>query len=337
MVAKNEDQLGTAFTISVDAHPKFGVTTGISAADRAKTIQVCVANDATPSDLRRPGHIFPLRARPGGVLERVGHTEASMDLARLAGLKPAGVICEILNPDGTMARRDALAEMATRLKLPFITVAQLIEYRLQNERLIQVSTALAKLPTQFGEFDMVGFTNTLDGSEHLVLLKGMPSGKLPTNTDKLPLVRMHSECLTGDLLGSLRCDCGFQLHGALQQINTHGLGALVYIRKHEGRGIGLLNKVRAYALQDKGQDTVEANESLGFPADLRNYGVGAQILRELGITKLNLLTNNPRKIKGLDGYGLTIADRMPIITLPTEANQRYLDTKADKLGHLFTI
>lgn len=333
MVARNQDTLGTAFTVSVDAHPKFGVTTGISAADRAKTIEVAVAPDAQPSDLRRPGHIFPLRAKPGGVLQRVGHTEASVDLARMAGLRPAGVICEIMNPDGTMARRDELAAIAQRLNMPFITIAQLVEYRLRHEQLIEVSTPIAKLPTHYGEFDMIGFTNRLDGSEHVAILKGMPSGQL-TTTEKTPLIRMHSECLTGDLLGSLRCDCGFQLHGALQQIAEHGLGALVYLRKHEGRGIGLLNKLRAYALQDDGQDTVEANESLGFAADLRDYGVGAQILRQLGITQFDLLTNNPRKIRGLDGYGLEIINRVPIITGENPANQHYLATKADKLGHL---
>jgi 3,4-dihydroxy 2-butanone 4-phosphate synthase/GTP cyclohydrolase II len=341
MVAQNQDALGTAFTVSIDAHPKYGVTTGISAADRAKTIQVAVAGDATPSDLRRPGHIFPLRAKAGGVLQRVGHTEASVDLARLAGLRPAGVICEIMNPDGTMARRDELAKMAKRLDIPFITVAQLIQYRMQHERMIEVATPIAKLPTPYGEFDVVGYRNRLDGSEHLAILMGMPSGKLvaadhgdATKTAKTPLVRMHSECLTGDLLASLRCDCGFQLHGALQQIAEYGLGALVYLRKHEGRGIGLLNKLRAYALQDEGQDTVEANESLGFAPDLRNYGVGAQILRELGITRFDLLTNNPRKIRGLDGYGLEVVNRVPIITGENPANENYLATKANKLGHM---
>ncbi len=334
MVAKNEDSLGTAFTVSIDAHPKYGVTTGISAQDRAKTIQVAVAPDGTANDLRRPGHIFPLRAKPGGVLQRVGHTEASVDLARLAGLKPAGVICEILNPDGTMARRDALYALAQKHNIPFITVAQLIEYRLRNENMVEIATPLAKLPTHFGEFDMIGFRNLLDGSEHVAIMQGMPSGKLPPNPDKTPLVRMHSECLTGDLLGSLRCDCGFQLHGALEQIANHGLGALVYIRKHEGRGIGLLNKIRAYALQDDGQDTVQANESLGFAPDLRNYGIGAQILRQLGIKRFNLLTNNPRKIRGLDGYGLEIADRVPITPGRNTANAAYLDTKAEKLGHM---
>lgn len=334
MVSHNSDPLGTAFTVSIDAHSKFGVSTGISAHDRAKTIQVAIAHDSKPADLRRPGHIFPLRAKPGGVLQRVGHTEASVDLAKLAGLKPAGVICEILNEDGTMARRDQLMDIAKTHDIPFITVAQLIEYRLRAERMVE-RTAKATLPTLFGEFDVIGFKNTLDDSEHLALLYGLDvDSTTPMPTNKTALVRMHSECLTGDLLGSLRCDCGFQLHGALQQIAEHGAGVLVYMRKHEGRGIGLLNKIKAYALQDDGHDTVQANVELGFPADLRNYGVGAQILLDLGVTEFSLLTNNPRKIRGLDGYGLSIVDRVPIITGQNPANERYLATKADKLGHL---
>lgn len=341
MVSHNSDPLGTAFTVSIDAHTKFGVTTGISAHDRAKTIQVAIAHDAQPADLRRPGHIFPLRAKPGGVLQRVGHTEASVDLAKLAGLKPAGVICEILNEDGTMARRDQLVHIAKEHDIPFITVAQLIEYRLRTERMVE-RTAAATLPTMFGEFDVIGFRNTLDDSEHLALIYNGDDDTESehtknTKSNVTPLVRMHSECLTGDLLGSLRCDCGFQLHGALQQIAEHGSGALVYMRKHEGRGIGLLNKIKAYSLQDHGRDTVEANEELGFPADLRNYGVGAQILLDIGITEFNLLTNNPRKIRGLDGYGLTVLDRVPIITGKNTANEKYLATKADKLGHLLGI
>lgn len=335
MVSHNSDPLGTAFTVSIDAHQKYGVTTGISAHDRAKTIQVAIAHDSKPADLQRPGHIFPLRAKPGGVLQRVGHTEASVDLAKLAGLQPAGVICEILKPDGTMARRDELHVIAQEHNMPFITVAQLIQYRLKKERMVE-RTAHAKLPTLFGEFDMIGFKNTLDDSEHLALVYGYD--KLESETDeRLPLVRMHSECLTGDLLGSLRCDCGFQLHGALEQIAKHGKGVLVYMRKHEGRGIGLLNKIKAYELQDQGHDTVEANLEMGFPADLRNYGTGAQILIDLGVDTFSLLTNNPRKIRGLDGYGLTIIDRVPIITEGTQQNSRYLQTKQDKLGHMLNI
>ncbi len=329
MVNQNTDPLGTAFTVSVDAHPRFDVTTGISAQDRAKTIQVAMADDAVPLDLRRPGHIFPLQAKPGGVLERVGQTEASMDLARLAGLKPAGVICEILKDDGTMARRDELHQIAQEYQMKFITVAQLIQYRLENERMVRRVTA-TKLPTRHGEFKVVGFKNNVDGSEHLALVMG----DLKKNDGNVPLVRMHSECLTGDLLGSLRCDCGFQLHGAMQQIAESGKGVLVYMRKHEGRGIGLLNKLKAYELQDQGRDTVEANLEMGFPADLRHYGVGAQILLDLGLKEFNLLTNNPRKIKGLDGYGLTVKKRLSLLTEQLPENEFYLKTKQSKLGHI---
>jgi 3,4-dihydroxy 2-butanone 4-phosphate synthase/GTP cyclohydrolase II len=339
MVQHNGDPYGTAFTVSVDAHPKFGVTTGISAFDRAKTIQVAVAPDALPGDLRRPGHIFPLRARSGGVLERVGHTEASVDLARLAGCSPAGVICEILNPDGTMARRDALFEISQRLALPFITVAQLIAYRMQHERLVS-REAEAQLPTPYGMFRIVAYRNQMDDSEHVALVMGdvemddVETGTLETaESSDLPLVRVHSECLTGDVLHSLRCDCGQQLETAMAQIATQGRGVLVYMRRHEGRGIGLVNKIKAYALQDKGLDTVEANLEMGFPADLRHYGVGAQILRDLGIVRFNLLTNNPRKIRGLDGYGLDIVGRVPLKMPPTRHNARYLETKRQKLEH----
>ncbi|MCE3236505.1 MAG: 3,4-dihydroxy-2-butanone 4-phosphate synthase [Vampirovibrio sp.] len=332
MISHSSDPLGTAFTVSVDAAPKFGVTTGISASDRATTIQVAVAPDALPSDLRRPGHIFPLRSKPGGVLERVGQTEASVDLARLAGLKPVGVICEILNPDGTMARRNELFEIARRFNLKFITVAQLINYRLQKENLV-VREAEASMPTKFGNFKVIGFRNTLDQSEHLALVKG----DVDEEDGIVPLVRVHSECLTGDVLSSLRCDCGDQLQASLAAIDAHGKGVLVYMRNHEGRGIGLLNKLKAYALQEQGLDTVEANLEMGFLPDLRQYGVGAQILGNLGIKSFNLLTNNPRKIRGLDGYGLQILDRVPIPIAPQTHNQHYLQTKQDKLGHMLNI
>lgn len=333
MISPSQDPLGTAFTVSIDASTKYGVTTGISAKDRAVTIQVAVAPDATPSDLRRPGHIFPLRARPGGVLERVGQTEASVDLSRLAGLHPSGVICEILNPDGTMARRNELFEIASRLNMKFITVAQLINYRLRKESMV-TREAVAAMPTLYGDFKVYAYRNQIDQSEHLALVKGDVSKEALEADGQLPLVRVHSECLTGDVLGSLRCDCGDQLHAALKAIDDHGKGALVYMRSHEGRGIGLLNKIKAYALQETGLDTVEANLEMGFSADLRSYGVGAQILLDLGIQSFNLLTNNPRKIRGLDGYGLEIVDRVPIPASPQEHNQTYLRTKQEKLGHL---
>ncbi|MEM0951623.1 MAG: bifunctional 3,4-dihydroxy-2-butanone-4-phosphate synthase/GTP cyclohydrolase II [Cyanobacteria bacterium P01_H01_bin.74] len=351
MTTHSTDPLGTAFTVSIDAAYKFGVTTGISASDRAITIQVATAPDAVPSDLRRPGHIFPLQAKPGGVLERVGQTEASVDIARLAGLKPAGVICEIMNEDGTMARRDELFAIAKTHNLKFITVAQLINYRLQTEKLVH-REAVANMPTQYGRFQVVGYRNTLDGSEHLALIKGhlddlsaafnesdISGTQFSQTTEeetraKAPLVRVHSECLTGDVLGSLRCDCGEQLHQALSAIDRHGKGVLVYMRNHEGRGIGLLNKMKAYALQDKGFDTVEANLEMGFPADLRQYGIGAQILKDLGVKRFHLLTNNPRKIRGLDGYGLEVLERVPLRGFENKENARYLKTKQEKLGHL---
>jgi 3,4-dihydroxy 2-butanone 4-phosphate synthase/GTP cyclohydrolase II len=329
MVTHNEEALQTAFTVSIDGHPKYGITTGISASDRAKTIQLAVARDAKPNDLRRPGHIFPLRAKKGGVLERVGHTEASVDLARLAGAEPAGVICEIMNEDGTMARRPDLELFAQAHNLPLISIAQLVSYRLATETTIKrVSTA--KMPTRFGDFEVVAYENTLDDSEHVALVKRPET----ITNNETPLVRVHSECLTGDLLGSLRCDCGFQLHGALEQIAEYGHGALVYLRQHEGRGIGLNNKIKAYALQDEGLDTVEANHKLGFKADLRQYGIGAQIIRDLGFHTFDLLTNNPRKIRGLDGYGLEIRQRVPLVEGVQADNLFYLQTKKEKLGHL---
>jgi 3,4-dihydroxy 2-butanone 4-phosphate synthase/GTP cyclohydrolase II len=326
MTDHNQDYMGTAFTVSVDAAPRFGVTTGISAFDRAKTIQLLVDPATRPSDLRRPGHVFPLRAVPGGVLRRVGQTEASVDLARLAGLPPAGVICEILNEDGSMARRDALEAFAREHKLTFITVAQIVAYRLQHERLVK-RIAEASLPTPYGDFRVIAYENQVDRREHVALVKGDIAGR------KNVLVRMHSECLTGDVFHSLRCDCGEQLHAAMRRIDEQGEGAIVYLRQ-EGRGIGLANKIRAYALQDEGQDTVQANESLGFKPDLRDYGIGAQILLDLGLRSIRLLTNNPRKIVGLEGYGLRITGREPIYVQPSEHNVAYLRTKRDKLGHI---
>jgi len=327
MADDNTDAYETAFTVSVDAAKRFGVTTGISAADRAKTVQVVIDPATVPSDLRRPGHVFPLRARPGGVLQRVGHTEASVDLARLAGLYPSGVICEILAEDGTMMRRPQLEQFAAEHGLTLVTVAQLVAYRLKTERLVH-RVADARLPTPHGEFRVVGYHNDVDAAEHVALVYGDVGGR------RSVLVRMHSKCLTGDVFGSQRCDCGRQLHAAMKMIAEEGAGVVVYLDQ-EGRGIGLLNKLKAYELQDSGRDTVEANEALGFAPDLRNYGIGAQILMDLGLSSIRVMTNNPRKMVGLEGYGLEIVERVPLVTDPTDDNRAYLDVKRDKLGHFF--
>jgi 3,4-dihydroxy 2-butanone 4-phosphate synthase/GTP cyclohydrolase II len=326
-VDENTEAMRTAFTVSIDAAARFGVTTGISAADRAATIRVAVDPASTRADLRVPGHIHPLRARDGGVLQRVGHTEAAVDLARLAGLRPAGVICEILNRDGSTARRPQLEAFARAHGLTFITVAQLVAYRLKVERLVH-RVAEARLPTLHGEWRIVGYRNDVDAREHLALVYGDVDGAEEV------LVRMHSKCLTGDVFHSQRCDCGWQLDTAMRMIRAEGRGVLVYLDQ-EGRGIGLLNKLKAYELQDRGADTVEANEQLGFKADLRNYGIGAQILLDLGIRSIRVLTNNPRKLVGLDGYGLALAGRVRIEAPSTQDNAAYLETKRSKLGHLF--
>jgi 3,4-dihydroxy 2-butanone 4-phosphate synthase/GTP cyclohydrolase II len=323
MSATNTDPQSTAFTVSVDATA--GVTTGISAADRARTVAVTIDHNAHPGDLRRPGHIFPVVAKTGGVLERAGHTEAAVDLARLAGLPPAGVICEVLNPDGTMSRLPDLAKLAHEHGMLLTSIAQLIEYRMRMERFI-TRRASAELPSAWGDFKIYGYENSLDGTQHVAMVMGDPT--LPDT-----LVRMHSECLTGDALGSLRCDCGPQRDRALELIAQEGRGVFVYL-KQEGRGIGLINKLQAYALQDQGMDTVEANQSLGFAPDLRKYGIGAQILVDLGITSMKLLTNNPRKVVGLDGYGLEVVERVPILIDANKHNRSYLGTKAAKLGHI---
>ncbi|MEH2170356.1 MAG: bifunctional 3,4-dihydroxy-2-butanone-4-phosphate synthase/GTP cyclohydrolase II [Nostoc sp.] len=328
MVSNITDTNQTAFTVSIDAGPELGVTTGISAEDRARTIQVTLNPATKPTDLRRPGHIFPIRAKAGGVLKRAGHTEAAVDLARLAGLYPAGVICEIQNSDGSMARLQQLVEYAKRHNLKIISIADLISYRLQHDRLVY-REVITKLPSQFGQFEIYAYRHTLDNTEHVAIVKGDPANF----KDEPVMVRMHSECLTGDALGSLRCDCRMQLQAALKMIESAGQGVVVYLRQ-EGRGIGLINKLKAYSLQDMGLDTVEANERLGFPADLRDYGMGAQMLMDLGIKKIRLITNNPRKIAGVKGYGLEVVDRVPLLIEANDYNSYYLATKAKKLGHM---
>ncbi|WP_462409693.1 bifunctional 3,4-dihydroxy-2-butanone-4-phosphate synthase/GTP cyclohydrolase II [Neobacillus sp. Marseille-QA0830] len=323
MVSLNTDPHGTNFTVSIDH--KYS-TTGISAYERSATVLSMIDPEAKPSDFKRPGHIFPLVAKKGGVLRRTGHTEAAVDLARLCGAKPAGVICEIMNEDGTMARVPQLRKIADQLNVKMITIKDLIQYRNKQDQLVKREVEI-KLPTAFGEFKAVGYTNLVDDKEHVALVKGEIDPAKPT------LVRVHSECLTGDVFGSYRCDCGPQLHSALRQIEQAGNGVLLYLRQ-EGRGIGLLNKLRAYKLQEQGFDTVEANEKLGFPADLREYGIGAQILKDLGIKKMKLLTNNPRKIKGLKGYDLEVVERVPLQMETRAENEKYLRTKHEKLGHL---
>ncbi len=323
MAAKNEAPLQTAFTVSVEA--RHGVTTGISAADRAHTIQVAIDASSTPESLVQPGHVFPLRAKDGGVLERAGQTEAAVDLARLAGLNPSGVICEIMNDDGTMARVGDLIPYCERHGLKMITVADLIAYRRRTERLVERVVA-TRLPTAFGEFTAVGYRSLLDGKHHVAMVKGEVAGEQDV------LVRVHSECLTGDVFHSLRCDCGEQLEAALAMIEREGRGVLLYLSQ-EGRGIGLLNKLRAYKLQEEGLDTVDANLKLGLPADLRDYGIGAQILVDLGLTSIRILTNNPKKIHGLEGYGLSVAEQVPIRSVPNSHNQDYLNAKRDRMGH----
>jgi len=324
MAAKNETPLQTAFTVAIEARE--GVTTGISAADRARTIQVAVDSGSSPRDLVQPGHVFPLKAKPGGVLERTGQTEAAVDLARLAGLNPAGVICEVMNEDGTMARVPDLIPYCERHDLKMITVADLIAYRRRTEKLVERVVATG-LPTEFGDFTAVGYRSLVDDKHHVAMVKGEVDGAEDV------LVRVHSECLTGDVFHSMRCDCGEQLAAALTMIEQEGRGVLLYLSQ-EGRGIGLLNKLKAYRLQEEGADTVEANLKLGLPADLRDYGIGAQILVDLGLTSIRILTNNPKKIHGLEGYGLSVTEQVPIESAPNAHNEAYLRAKRDKMGHV---
>jgi len=327
MVSNNTSHFGTPFAVAVEA--KHGTTTGISAADRARTVQVMVDPKTKPEDILMPGHMFPLRARDGGVLVRAGQTEATVDLARLAGLYPAGVLCEIMNEDGTMARMPQLEEFARKFNLKIISVAELIAYRYRHERLV-TRVAEAKLPTQFGDFKVIAYKASTDPDEHLALVLG------DVATDEPVLVRVHSQCLTGDVFHSLRCDCGEQIEMAMKRIAEEGRGVVLYMRQ-EGRGIGIHNKIKAYALQDKGLDTVEANLSLGFKADPRDYGIGAQILADLGVRNMRLMTNNPKKMSGLESYGLNIVEQLPITTTPNPHNRRYLQTKQKKLGHLLKV
>ncbi|NOY70267.1 MAG: bifunctional 3,4-dihydroxy-2-butanone-4-phosphate synthase/GTP cyclohydrolase II [Deltaproteobacteria bacterium] len=328
MVENNTSQFGTGFTVSVEA--RHGVTTGISAADRATTIQAAIADDAKPDDLVRPGHVFPLRARRGGVIVRCGQTEGSVDLARLAGMKPSGVICEIMDDDGTMARMPSLEVFSEKHGIGICTIADLIAYRMQNESFVRRVVEVEVPTAHAGKFKVIVYENDADDFQHIALVKGVIDPEKPT------LVRVHSECLTGDIFGSMRCDCGEQLHRAMEMMDAEGSGVLLYVRQ-EGRGIGLVNKLKAYVLQDQGYDTVEANEKLGFKADLRDYGIGAQVLADLGVKKMRLITNNPKKIVGLEGYGLSVVDQVPIKTEPNKYNQCYLECKQLKMGHFLNV